>query len=92
MLTVFKYPLALVAQVQTIAFPMGAQILHVDLNPGAQGNLAIWAEVVREPDDRVVKRRFQIVPTGGAVPLGWKHLGTVLDGSFVWHVYMEPMG
>jgi hypothetical protein len=57
------------------------EVVHV----GAQeGNIYIWAIV--DPDAPVSLAFFQVVGTGHPVPKG-KHVGSVQDNGFVWHVF-----
>lgn len=81
MRTIHKYPIK-----ATIEMPVGAQILKVD----TQGlSPMLWAEV--EDNASYETRYFDVYGTGWVVDEteGTKvhHVGTYLQGDFVWHVY-----
>ena len=68
-----------------ITMPAQWRPLHVQM----QGDLIMmWVEVAADAvyDTKVA---FSTVGTGQAVPAHWTHMGTTLDGNFVWHVYMS---
>ena len=69
-------------------------VVDVEVRPGDHLHLALqggdihaWAAV--DPDRELVTARFRLVGTGGRVDPVWHHLGTVLDGGYVWHVFCE---
>lgn len=69
-----------------------ATFLHVALQPRPMGRFAavIWAEV--DTDSKPEVEELVVLGTGGEVPKGARHLGTWLDGPFVWHLYaLEPV-
>lgn len=87
--TIWKYELE-VTHRQTITMPANARVLHVreqinmlDIVP------CIWAEVLptEAPDAKDEARTFEIVGTGGLVPLDGVYLGTAVCNVYVWHVY-----
>ena len=94
MKTVWKFPLYLKDR-QVIEMPLGARVLHVDVQDQV---LCLWAEVTpsTQPHER---RIFWIVGTGNEMPGGLlRHLGSVFmrrpgdlakHRPFVWHVYEE---
>lgn len=53
------------------------------------GEVHVWAAV--DPKSRETLTRFHLVGTGGAVDPSWRHLGTVMDGGFVWHVFSSTV-
>lgn len=80
MKTVWKYPLKF-SKRQEVRMPAGAHILDVQV----QGQLpCMWAEV--ESDNAEVRRIFELVGTGQAVPTGG-HVATFQCDGYVWHVY-----
>lgn len=84
--TVWKFPLAL-AETQEVAMPIGADILHLEVQ---NGRPCLWALVDPGADEEI--RRFMIVGTGHGIPLRsnkQRHVGTFLveDGEFVFHVF-----
>ena len=75
-----------------IALEPDAEIVHVEM---VDGNLTFWAargaspasvfnKVPEEPTFNC--RSFQVVGTGHPFHENTKHLGTVIDGRFVWHL------
>ena len=79
--TVWKFPLA--PGRGTIQLPLFSTILHVDLDP--DNAICLWAEVF--PDNAKRTRTFDVLGTGHAVPSNAKHVGSVRDAPFMWHVY-----
>lgn len=80
MTTIWKFPVRTDAAVM---MPVGARILHVANQPYV--GPCLWAEI--DPDAPEEPRQFAVVGTGQMVPEGASHLGTWLDGQFVWHLY-----
>lgn len=86
--TVWKFTYK-VDDLVTLSIPDGAQILHHDLDPSPprHGYLALWALV--DPDAPLTEFSLAVRGTGHpATGLG-RHLATVKDGPFVWHIF-EP--
>jgi len=81
MRTIHKYPLAIVDE--QIITTQRSKWLHVGLDP--QGTPCIWAEV--DTRNESVRRSILIIGTGNPIPYGAKHIGSFVQGSFVWHVY-----
>ena len=81
---IFKYPIASVDDVVEVEMPFEAYILDVQMQ---HGRPVIWAMV--DPDSGLVKRHFQVVGTGNHVNFRVRplYVGTVQDGSFVWHFF-----
>jgi hypothetical protein len=67
--------------------PKGAEILTVGFQNYRE--ITIWALV--DPDAEMIERFFMVRGTGHPVELrtDQKFLGTVFDGPFVWHVWMD---
>lgn len=65
--------------------PLGARIVHVDVQ---RGTPCLWAIVV--PDDPKVERRFRVYGTGHPITGSsqW-HVGSfqMLGGHLVWHLF-----
>jgi hypothetical protein len=80
--TIWKFPLE-VLDAQQVEMPEGAKILHV----GAQDHrMWIWAQVW--PGNLLTPRWFRIIGTGHPIEDGvGDHVGSVVLGSFVWHVF-----
>jgi hypothetical protein len=86
--TVWKFEVA-AGDVVRVPMPAGARVLHV----GTQRprHLCVWAEV--DGLAGLVERRFLVRGTGHPLPADrGPHLGTVIDGPFVWHVYEATGG
>lgn len=90
MRTVWKFPLktlgdwneVLVAGVET-------QVVLVGQDP-TTGMPCVWIE--HEPGGEPMRRAFIAVGTGHAIPSGddidpVEHVGSVIAGAFVWHIY-----
>ena len=83
---ILKYPLKITDD-QKVEMPGRSKVLHVGLDPG--GSLCVWA-AVSPGSTRRETHLFAIVGTRN--PPGpdigeYKHLGSVLHGTFVWHVF-----
>lgn len=86
-LVIYKYPMS--QETTYIPMPKGAQILDVQMQHGVP---TIWA-LVHETAE-LETRNFQTVGTGQSLSDNMKdysHIGTVQDGSFVWHIFEVPM-
>ena len=84
MRTIYKYPLQIVDK-QTVLMPKGAQIIAVMVQ---KEQLCVWAEC--NPTGLVEPKTLWLIGTGNSMPtLYLFHLGSVLMGPFVWHVYEE---
>lgn len=80
--TVFKYPVNL--RRRTTRLCLSGPIVHIGVQPDGVDSIMVWAESgVHKPTTRL----FQAVGTGGAVPEDSEHVGSVIDGAFVWHLY-----
>jgi hypothetical protein len=82
---VFKYPLTF-DSVSVVSMIVDAKVIHV---ASQNGVVTLWAIV---PNSAFVEpRRFRILGTGHELPLeiALEHVGSCLDGSFVWHVFEE---
>lgn len=60
-------------------------LLHLAIQ---HGDIHVWAAV--DPTTEPITARFHLRGTGSTVDPAWYHLGTVLDGDYVWHVFSEP--
>lgn len=78
---VYKYQASVGAG--TIRIPEQVNVIHADMQDGQP---TVWAEV--DPGEPKTRYPFHIVATGGAVPEGGQHVGTVFDGPYVWHFYI----
>lgn len=92
MKTVFKYPLPLTNDVQTVNMPVDFKILTLQMQHGVP---TIWA-LVDDNDPPVVSRRFRTIGTGhqfrdsAEFPV---YVGTfqVEGGMFIFHVFTEEL-
>lgn len=82
--TVWKFPLE-ITDMQKIKMPVGAVVVHGGLDPF--GVPCLWCQV----DDQEYISRYEviyIVGTGNPIPPdASRHLGSFVQGPFVWHVY-----
>lgn len=85
MITIYKYPLSHGLQ-QVRPIPVGANIISVQMQDGVP---CIWAIV--DTTAEVIPVKFQIYGTGQEIPTDCllKHIGSVQDGEYVWHVFMD---
>lgn len=82
MKTVFKYAIGLTDKA-TLDVPAGAEWIHVAWQ---NSRLCVWGIV--ESDNEKVSIDFFVVGTGHPMPeRPVAHIGSVLDGPFVWHVF-----
>lgn len=67
-----------------INVPQGGEVIHVE-------NAHMWIEFDTEYECVHVPRRFMTVGTGVALTDSDNihHVGTFMDGQYVWHVYEE---
>lgn len=85
MKTIYKYPIEIHAR-QLVQMRAHAKVIHAGLDPA--GNPCLWAEV--DTDARLVNYEVYIVGTGLAMPEATvRHLGSILQGEFMWHVYIR---
>lgn len=84
--TIWKFPV-LSTGPMAIDVPGPGTIVLVDRDP-ATGLMAFWAEVF--PNEAKQERFFQVVGTGHDIPDGACHLGSVVMGELVWHLFELP--
>lgn len=86
-MTIYKYPLELTEDLQTVTLVAGAEVRHVGFD--GSGALCLWAEV--HPHDAFETRRYAIVGTGHPIPTNAKHIGSAAHATpfawFIWHVF-----
>lgn len=82
--TVYKYPIQR-GDSQWVAMPHGAKPLHVGLDPN--GILCLWALV--EESKPMQDRRVYVVGTGHPINFNAHYVGSVNDGPYVWHVFVD---
>lgn len=92
MKVVYKYPLELPSissdGENVINAPWDWVIVAVGRDP--TGQFCIWAEVddTTEDEKDMVYHRLIFIGTGHKVPEYGTHMGHVVDGPFVWHLYL----
>lgn len=78
----------------SVLLPPSAEILDI----GVQGNDVVLWYSFEDYDVHSVLHEFKIVGTGGSVPYEpseekdnpyWTYMKTVMDGSYVWHIYKK---
>lgn len=84
MRTIYKYPIGLIGQT-TINLPVDGRVVRVGLDPS--GDCCVWVEM--NLNDKTYPMHFCIVGTGHVIPIGFKHIGSFIDGEFIWHMYMN---
>ena len=69
-----------------VRMPIGAKVLSVGMQ---NTDITVWAEVTPYAD--LEERMFYVVSTGDRVPDKNKvqFIGTVSEGAFVWHIYVQ---
>lgn len=86
---VYKYPLEFTSDVQSAKLPLGATVLHFDVQRDKRGGIpTIWAKV--DPGSALEPRNFLLRGTGHPIEFDnheLSHIGTALDGVFVWHLF-----
>jgi hypothetical protein len=80
--TIWKTPVE-IKDWQAVFVTAGAHPIFVGLDP--QGVPSIWWEVNAQAV--AAERRIVVVGTGNRVPPGCVHIGSFVDGQYVWHVY-----
>lgn len=70
-------------------------VVEIQARPGRllllakQGaDIHIWVAV--DPGTPLRPIKLHLVGTGSEIDLAWSHLGSIIDGSYVWHVFAEP--
>lgn len=81
---IWKYRIQ-VTDEQRIEIPFGSVPIHAGLDP--DGNPSIWYEV--NPQETTIHVRIFVVGTGDPIPYETNiHIGSFVQGPFVWHVYV----
>ena len=80
---VWKYNFGSLGQ-HDITLPRGASVLHFAIQDGM---FTIWALVDPRQEKQDI-RRFEIIGTGhDTYRRSYEYMGTIQDGSFVWHMF-----
>jgi len=84
MKTIYKYPIQITDE-QEIQMPCDANVIHAGLDP--QGTPCLWVEVDTAAPTEPVS--VLVVGTGNPMPyVAHTHLGSFVQGPFVWHVFL----
>ena len=85
MITIYKYEVPLCDEV-TFRLPEGFKVLHLDIDPN--NKICFWALV--DTSKPLVLMNVLVFGTGHSLPdEPGQHLGTVIQGAFVWHVFQH---
>lgn len=87
MKTVYKYIMPSPGTSVEIEIPHGAVFGKVEM---FNGNICLWAEVCTGQHSNTTFE-FTTAGTGWSVGDDFVLIGTVIDGPFVWHVFMRPL-
>jgi hypothetical protein len=82
---IYKYQL--MAPVVELNVPDGGVVRLVDRDPGSI-NPTLWIE--HDLTKPLVPRTFLVVGTGMYVEPDATHVGSMVAGEFVWHIYERP--
>jgi hypothetical protein len=83
---IYKYSLHLVEK-QTIKMPYGSIIIAVQLQFNV---ITLWVRFAESKVLPLVNRIFSVHGTGHPIDESEIYLGTVQQGSFVWHIFEIP--
>lgn len=84
---IWKFPLVLQSE-QEILLPQEHKFIHAGLDP--EGALCVWAEV--QPNTEKGPRIISLRGTGHRLTgKEGPHIGSILQGSFIWHIYGGPL-
>ena len=86
MKTIFKYKIAPCARKEPIVIPIDAEFLHV---ADQEGDICLWLLV----DTNMSNQKYFLSVYGTGHEIEYintkQYLGTVFQGPFVWHVFVE---
>lgn len=68
---------------QHLFMPNASHIVKVGIQ--SPGYIALWYE--HSNPDRLQSRFFEVFGTGQNIQEDRHHVGTVMDGDYVWHIY-----
>lgn len=81
---IYKYPFV-ITTLQALEVPELFKPLHAGLD--SSGTPCIWAEV--DADGPMKEIAVHVVGTGGYAPFGAQYISTLVQGRFVWHIYVD---
>lgn len=86
MRTIYKYPIE-ITDSQKIEMPVGSELIHAGFDP--TGTPCVWALVDTATDKCL--QEILIFGTGNPISEGHylssEHIGSFVQGQFVWHVF-----
>jgi hypothetical protein len=83
--TIYKYPFSIESMFE-LSLPFGAMVIHAGLDPAGQP--CLWAEFDKAKSSVKEIRPFFCVGTGQSLnPMANAHIGSFVQGPFVWHIY-----
>lgn len=82
-MTIWKFEFKITDE-QEIKLPLNSTVTLVGNDPS--GRPCIWAIV--DPIEPLRRQKLYVVETGHPLPSATSHLGSFVDGSFVWHVFI----
>ena len=83
---IYKYPLSL-PQVNALELPESFFVALVAIQ---EGQIRIWIE--HDPEAEKIPYQFISYGTGHPIPKHMTHVGSVISGPYVWHVYYQAVG
>lgn len=84
--TIWKFPvLNINGDEDEVSVPIDARLVH--FGPDPDGAICAWFECDRT--DLRHRRWFAIYGTGWPIPAGQTHVGSYVEGPFLWHVYIS---
>ena len=83
MKTIHKYTIGVI-QNCPVQMPVNAKVLHVDMQ---NSMLTLWALV--DLSNKIENRYFSVYGTGHEILKEGCYIGTVNDGTFVWHIFED---
>jgi hypothetical protein len=85
MKTIWKFPIK-ITDYQVLTVPINWEPIHVGLDP--QGTPCIWAEV--DSEKKTEPCNIYVYGTGHQADIDTQvHIGSLVQGPFVWHVYRD---
>jgi hypothetical protein len=82
--TIHKFPLSFTDGWQTVEMQSSVRPVLVAMQHGVP---TLWCDVDADADGVAFKREFCVVGTGHTAPSDGEHVGSVIDGQFVWHIF-----
>ena len=83
--TIYKYRIEITDR-QLIRLPVGRKIIHA--GPDPMGTPCLWAII--DTEDPAFPEELFIVGTGNPMPpLASEHIGSFVQGQFVWHAFLS---